>query len=274
MKWVHRIFDFYLDASVHVALAVFALVQCTVLTLDINPNDHLNYFLFLGTIICYNFVKYGVEAEKYIRLANRYHKNIQLFSLVCLLFSFYHASFLPLRVWVGIGLLVLLTGLYAVPVLPNAKNIRSWGGIKIFIVALVWAGATVLLPVITLNLKVTWDVGMETLQRFIFVLVLLIPFEIRDLSYDKAELRTVPQRYGIRKTKLLGGIASILFFLVTFLKDEISNVEIGTKGMLMVILITVLFYTRSKPPKYFASFWVESIPILWWVILLVLKPML
>ena len=151
MKRLRLVFAFYLDASIHVALAVFALVFCTGYTLHILIDGHLAYFLLFGSISCYNFVKYGVEAEKYIRVANRYHKNIQFFSLICVALSMYHAFFLPVTTWLGIGVLVLLTGLYALPVMPGAKNLRNWGGFKIFLVALVWAGTTVTLPVLAIG---------------------------------------------------------------------------------------------------------------------------
>jgi len=78
MKLLLRFFNFYLDASIHVALAVFSLVYVTTITLNISINSHLIYFIFFGTIVCYNFIKYGVEADKYFLVANPYHKNIQI----------------------------------------------------------------------------------------------------------------------------------------------------------------------------------------------------
>lgn len=266
MKWLHRILDFYLDASIHVALAVFALVQITFQTLNISRDYHLSFFIFYGSISCYNFIKYGVEAEKYVLVANPYHKGIQFLSFIALGAAFYHGCFLNFRVWVGVGVLVFLTALYALPVLPKAKNLRSWGGLKIFIVGIVWAGATVFLPVLSAETLVTWDVYIEILQRFILVLILLVPFEIRDMKYDKLELRTLPQRFGVTKTKILGSFATLLFFFLTFLKDEISSKELILKGLLFLTLGIIMYSTKRNQTKYFSSFWVESIPIFWWIL--------
>ena len=268
MKWLKRIFDFYLDASIHVAFAIYALLQVTCQTLNISYDYHLSFFIFFGSISCYNFIKYGVEAEKYILVANQYQKGIQFVSFITLGFALYHGYFLNFDVWAGVVGLVFLTGLYALPVLPKAKNLRSWGGLKIFVVALVWAGATVVLPVFSSDLSVTWDVGIETFQRFVLVLILLIPFEIRDLVYDKIELRTLPQRYGVANTKIFGGFATLVFFFSTFLLDELTSRAVVLKGVLFLILGIMMFVTKRNQSKYYASFWVEAIPILWWSLML------
>lgn len=267
MKLLHRIFDFYLDASIHVGLAVFCMIHVSILIFDIPADDHLSWFVFFGTIACYNFVKYGVEAEKYILVANRYHKNIQFASFIALGFACYHGYFLNRATWEGLGLLGLISVLYAIPFLPRNKNLRSLGGLKIFIVALVWAGATVLLPIIAAGRDMSWDVGVEILQRFILVLVLLMPFEIRDLKYDALELRTIPQRYGTAKTKNIAIIGALLFFLLTFFKKEIGVMEVVGKGIFFLVLGTFLLRTKREQSRYFASFWVEALPIFWWIIM-------
>ena len=264
MKWGSRLFDFYLDASIHVAFAVFALVQITGIMLHISISDHLSYYLFFGTIACYNFVKYGLEADKYFILANRYHKGIQIASFIALVLAVYHACFLLWETWVGICIISILTGLYALPVLPQAKNLRSLGLLKIVLVSLVWAGSTVVLPVIEAGEVLAWDFWIETIQRFIIVLLLLIPFEIRDLKYDAPSLRTLPQRTGSKNTKSIGVISATVLFFMTYLKDEISTVDSLAKAILSIGLVLTLILTKRDQPRYFASFWVESIPIAWW----------
>ncbi len=269
MNWLRRIFNFYLDASVHVAFAVFSLVRVSEIILNISGNAHLAWFLFFGTIGCYNFIKYGLEAEKYILVANHYHKNIQFFSFIAIALAFYHGYFLGFQTWAGLGCLLFFTGLYALPVLPQAKNLRSLSGLKIFVVALVWSGATVILPVLAAKHTISWDVCIESFQRFVFVLVLLAPFEIRDLMYDKPELKTLPQRFGVAQTKIFGALGAVVFFFLTFLKDDISISEVVVKGVLFLVLGSLMFITKRNQSKYFASFWVEGIPFFWWILAIV-----
>ena len=167
------------------------------------------------------------------------------------------------------GCLLFFTGLYALPVLPQAKNLRSLSGLKIFVVALVWSGATVILPVLAAKHTISWDVCIESFQRFVFVLVLLAPFEIRDLMYDKPELKTLPQRFGVAQTKIFGALGAVVFFFLTFLKDDISISEVVVKGVLFLVLGSLMFITKRNQSKYFASFWVEGIPFFWWILAIV-----
>ena len=271
MKWLKLVFDFYLDASIHVALAVFSLVLATGFIMNFEVDEHLLFSMFFGTIACYNFVKYGVEAKKYILVANRYHKNIQFVSFIALALALYHAFFLTFETWLGIGVILLLTGLYAVPILPKIANLRSLGLLKIILVAMVWAISTVLLPVIAFEKAVVWDVYIEMLQRFVLVLILLVPFEIRDLKYDSPELKTLPQRYGATHSKSFGAMAVVLFFFLTFLKDGVSLLDVIGKGILFLGLGIIMYVTKKNQSKYFASFWVEAIPIGWLGVLWLLE---
>ena len=267
MKFLKRLFDFYLDASIHVALAVYSLLQITALLFNVTLSNHLSFFVFFGTIVCYNFIKYGVEADKYILVNNRYHRNIQFFSFIGFAFGAYHGYFLSVDSWLIILILLGLTGFYALPVLPQAKNLRSLGGLKIFLVAVVWSGITVILPYTEIGKVFVWDDWVEIVQRILLVLVLLIPFEIRDLAYDKPELKTIPQRIGVAQTKIFGSFLVLFFFFLTFLKDEIAQLELIAKGMLFLILGGLMLVTKRNHSKYFASFWVEVIPIFWWFVI-------
>ncbi|WP_276492027.1 hypothetical protein [Maribacter zhoushanensis] len=267
---IKKIFDFYLDASIHVALAIFSLVHVTALTLNINVPVELYFFIFFGSISCYNFVKFGVEAEKYILVTNTYHKNIQFFSFGCLLVASYQLFFLSERVFVGLLFLAGITGLYALPVLPKHKNFRSFSGLKILIVAAVWAGTTVVLPAISvLDEKISWNVKIEAVQRFLFVLILLVPFEIRDLKYDSTALKTLPQRIGVKGTKMIGYGWSILFYAATFFKTDLDVTHVVVKTILFLLLILMLFKTELSQKKYFSSFWVEAIPLFWWLLFVI-----
>ncbi|MCM4170483.1 hypothetical protein DHD32_03240 [Arenibacter sp. TNZ] len=268
MNWLKYIFHFYLDASIHVAISVFAFIEITCVFFGLSRDNHISYLAFFGTIACYNFVKYGVEAKKYFLVANAYHKNIQAFSFIAGALALYHAYFMSFDTWIGIVVLSILTSLYAIPLLPNTKNLRNLGGLKIFIVALVWAGTTVVLPVIAANKTMDWDVGVEGVQRFLMVLILMVPFEIRDLKYDDPELKTLPQRFGFINTKVYAALGVVVFFSLTFLKDDLTYLEVISKGVVFLMLGIFMFITKRKQTPYFASFWVEAIPIFWWVCIL------
>merc|ERR1711916_295617 len=97
----------------------------------------------------------------------------------------------------------------------------------------------------------------------LLVLILILPFEIRDLQWDHKSLRTLPQLLGERNTRRLGTILSLVFFIITFLKDNLKSEEIALRLILVAILIFVLQMGKKMRSKYFVMFWIEAIPIFW-----------
>ncbi len=256
------------------ALSVVALIMVTTYFFELPANVSLLGFAFFGTIVCYNFVKYGVEAEKYLIVYNSYHKIIQVFSFLSFLPAVYFFLQLGNRMWFTILVLGLLSVLYAVPFLPKNKNLRSLGGFKIYVVALVWAGFTVILPLLEQEVSLSWDVFVLLVQRFVLVLALILPFEIRDLRWDDTRLRTMPQVLGIEKTRRWGIVLVVVFFFLTFLKDELTFVELGTRFVVSLVLIVVFVLGKNMRQKYLASFWVEGVPMFWFGILWCLEQFL
>ncbi|MDT0607897.1 hypothetical protein [Croceitalea rosinachiae] len=262
MKLFKHIFNFYLDASIHVGLAVVSFYFISVKTLETSTNTALIGFLFFGTIVCYNFIKYGVEAKKYLIISNPYHRLIQAFSFLSFFGAMYFLIYLKTELWIVIVCLVLVSALYAIPFLPRAKNLRSLCGMKTYLVALVWMGCTVLLPVKDEGLPLTWDIVVLMIQRVLVVLILLMPFEIRDLRYDDFNLKTLPQRIGVKKTKSVTYFLIIIYVGLVFLKDGLSNMIVIGELAIGVLLFYAIKLTREKQPRYFASFWVELLPIM------------
>ena len=264
MRVLRAIFDFYLDASIHVALAAWCLIRITGHTLDIPVDPYLEIFLFLSTIAVYNFIKYGVEAEKYLKVVQPYHRSIQIFSFICLAAAAYPALFLEVKVYVGLAVVALLVFLYAFPVLPRSNKLRDWGLVKIAMVGLVWSITTVFLPLLQVEASLKWDMYLEGIQRFLFVMVWMLPFEIRDLKYDDPALRTIPQRIGIQRTKMVGIILLATFMTLIGLKDELRFTAEIIKASIAILLLVLLELSREDQPKYFSSFVVEALPILWY----------
>jgi len=103
----------------------------------------------------------------------------------------------------------------------------------------------------------------------LFILVLILPFEIRDMKLDFKNLKTLPQKIGIEKTKKVGFVLLLFSLTMEFLiTTSLSNKNI----YLLISFILLLFLMRSSQnqSKFYSSFWVESLPILWWILILIL----
>lgn len=262
MGGIKKIFDFYINSSIHVALAVVALILVTDYHFQISIDLDLLAFVFFGSITAYNFIKYAGIAKLHHRSLAKNLKMLQVFSFLCFLALVYFTFQVSKGVLVVAGILGLLTLLYALPVF-NKKNLRSIAGIKVYVIALIWAGVSVLFPAVNADLEVDLNLTIEFFQRFLFVLVLLIPFEIRDLKYDAAHLRTIPQRHGTKRTKWIG---ILLLLLVLFLEifKETTTWPIFIADV-VTILLTGFFVLNSREDqyRYYSIFLVEAVPIFW-----------
>ena len=267
MKYFKIILDFYINSSIHVALAVYAFVRITELYFNLSYNEPLDYFMFYGTITGYNFVKYAGVAKLHHRSLTTHLKVIQVFSLLCFILLCYYAWQLSIRTLLLISPFGLLTLLYAIPFLSGfQKNLRSVGYLKIIVVALVWMGATVFLPVFDAQIEFSNTVGLISVQRFLLVVVLILPFDIRDVKYDAISLQTIPRKIGVKSTKKLGVTLLVVCLLLEFL---ITENTIFRKSFFLIIfmLFALLVWAKENQSKYYSSFIVEAIPVIWLVFL-------
>ncbi|MFK7832980.1 MAG: hypothetical protein AB8B52_06870 [Winogradskyella sp.] len=275
MQVLKRLFNFYLNSSIHVAFAASALVWVTLIKLGIRFDKNLVWFVFFATITGYNFVKYFGMVKFHHRSLTGWLKAIQVFSFAAFLALCYFAFYLEVETLLLISILGLVTFFYAIPVMipkrylfDDYKNLRQIGGLKVYVIALVWMFTTVVLPLVNNDMNMNLNMVIISIQRFCFVLVLMLPFEIRDLNYDSLKLATIPQKIGIKKTKIIGVLLLMLFWMLEFLKDELSeNAIIST---LMITFVTTFFmvFSNKNQSKYYSAFWVESLPIIWLLILL------
>ena len=269
MVLLRRIFDFYINSSVHVSIAVCVLMGITLMEFEIPFSFLLMSLVFFSSITGYNFVKYATVAGIRRKSLSPFLKQVQILSMISFAAMLILLMYQTAVVLSLLGLLALITFFYTVPLLKN-KNLRGLQSIKIFIVALVWSGVTVLTPIIDLYSSITIDQWISFLQRFLLVVVLTIPFEIRDLSYDQETLGTFPQKLGIRTSKVIGIVILAIVLILEYLKNTISGSY--QVSLFVICLVTCLFLIMSKEnqSKYYASFWVEGIPMVWMLVMYLL----
>ncbi|MBB1192266.1 hypothetical protein DNC80_01090 [Flavobacterium sp. SOK18b] len=268
MRYFKNIFEFYINSSIHVALSCFALVHLTYIMFHISYNTSVAFFTFFGTIVGYNFVKYDALVRS---RAVKFSAQLQwiaflsFLSLIATGYCFFHLE--KGTQIIGFVFLIIVL-LYTLPFFPNKKNARNWAGIKIYIVALCWVGVTLFLPIVNNNVEVTSFVFLVAIQRYIMIFVLILIFEIVDLKLDDPNLKTVPQQIGVQRTKQIGVVFMVLFVLLEFLSNDIRIEFLALKTGLAITTILFLVYANENRSRYYASFWVESIPVFWWLFLM------
>ncbi len=254
-----KLLNFYINSSIHVAMALSALIYSTYIQKNIPLNDTYIKCIFLGTITGYNFVKYAPITKLYHKNLSSNLRIIQLFSLgviIAFTYYFYKLSNPTKLILTSIG---LVTVLYTVPI-GIKRNLRSYTGVKIYIVAICWSLTSSITPIYTHYEHLHFDDFLLFIQHFIFVSALIIPFDIRDLNYDPKKLRTLPQVLGIRKAKILSILLFVGFYIIDSYRRGIVN---SFDSLITMLLFTTLVYLQDhqKNSNYYCALYIEAVPI-------------
>jgi hypothetical protein len=248
MTLLRKILNFYIQSSIHVGIAVFCLVQ-----LSVSQWSSYSLLVLFGTIVGYNFLKYfeWFVSGKYLQ--SKFVGVIILTVLAALAFGWF---FFEQEVTIQMHLLIALGFVFLYPFT------RKIGWLKPFYVSVVVSFVTVYIP-----LKGSSDAGWIFLHRFFLLASVMIPFEIVDSTTDSVSLKTLPQWFGIVRTKQIGYVLVVLFCI--FSNYTPYNFYFST--VIGVSSVAAIYFSSEKKSWYYTSFWVESLPIVWWLLLMVLQ---
>lgn len=262
MLIIKKSFDFYIKSSFHLGICVICLYLVNVLKHDIEVDYLIITFLFSSTIIVYNFIKYGYNLQNYSKAKISVLKMIQFLSFFCGFALIYTLFFLKFYTLLFGTFLFFICILYVFPMGNSKLNFRNLSKVKLFLVAFCWSASTVFLPLIENGLNNYYFTLIFSFQIFFLVIIYTIPFEIRDLHKDSIELQTIPQIFGIKKSKNICYYLIIVFSLLSFINSGfVANFL--SDIILSIILFFIVYITKKNQSKYFSSFWVESVPIYW-----------
>lgn len=257
MQKLKQLFWLYVAGSFHVAFAVIAFTLISFLYLE-KPIS-LKYIIgvYFATISIYNFLKYFNLF--YVKMPiSRFYKLLFVGSILTLMISVWCLIGLNKNVHIGFFILFGVVLFYAFPV--TTLNIRHFAILKIFAVAVVWTGITLCIPLLLTYNKIVFSNLGIILERFLWVFLLMIPFELRDFNEDK-NIKTLVHILGVKKLKWLGYLIILILFIVVIINYKISSIYflINAIGLLLM----VFFIKRSclNQNLYFSSFWVEALPI-------------
>ncbi len=267
MRKLIKIFDFYISSNTHVAIATACFVWITSYHFSGKIIDHSAVFAFFSTILAYQFIRIfentPLRAKAFIKRIKKQTSSVLFINLVSLIGVSYYGLKIGLsNFWVLVPSLFITIG-YAIPffkINDRLCSLRTYPSIKIFSIALVWSIHTVIFPL----QEQLYDpqVWLLFIQRFFLVIVLTIPFDIRDMSMDSPFLQTLPQKIGVLNSKKTGVFYLTLFLFLSFLKQPFSTYVLLSDIIIFVSSLIFLVLASEYQSKYYASFWVESVPVL------------
>lgn len=266
-----KLFDFYIFSNTHVALGAFCFVKVTLLPYGL-VELNTPFFVFFSTILSYNFIRF-LNVPKVKNWFSDWYvdqkKYLILLSAMSMLGCFY---FLFKLNWNAVFVLipfVLITSFYGMNISNKSLSLRKIPRLKIFLIAFCYAGVTVLFPLVQNGVEIGLSMVVLFVQRFLFVLLITLPFDIRDVEFDADELKTLPQYLGIRKSKIIGFVLMLFILLLEWFFIDKGPYQLVILLLVLLISTTFLYFSRVEQSKYYSSFWVEAMPIVWYLLLMI-----
>jgi len=261
-----RVFNFILSHSIFVAFCAVALAYQTVLLLHLSANIYLYGFIFFATTCSYNFYwllsKYSLRTD--IPLTGFFKKEADEIVLLILSLAGLIICFLNLHLsYYIIIVAAALTGLYAVPLLPFnfVKFTRKAGVLKTTLLAFTWSYVTVFIPLQKTSFMLTEIEFFILTRRFLFMLMLCILFDNRDIAVDKIRgLRSLATDLSAKTMRYLIYSIFLILFATNFL-FRYYGISVAQSIALQISTIALLityYYSTKKQGYLFYYFVVDG----------------
>lgn len=266
-----KIIGIFFFGSIFISLCAVALCIETNLLLHL-PLNSISFYLFVfgATLLQYNLhylfkITASVQSGRFNwSEQNRYvYKLLIAFAIALIMYSLFSFQFRQLPVLVLFGIIAFV---YSFPILPfkNKKRIKDFGLLKIITLALLWTLVTVWFPVEDLILS---DLSLQLifLRRFVFIFLLCLLFDIRDIDSDKKEnIKTLAVKLGIETSYRLCFILLLIFIVLSVIQLVNNNNLVELVAMLLSAAATamVILYTRRNKSDYVYMVGVDGMMLL------------
>lgn len=285
IKYFQKPLDFLLFGNIFISLGAVAQGLVTYHLLGFAPSWVVLSFLFLSTLLTYNFsilIQHPKNPDqskhRRVRWIFRNYKLNVVFTIlaaIALIPLFFMLSFKSQLLNVFLGILSLG---YAMPLFKSKNKkfgLRNIPGLKLFLIALVWAFSSVLMPYFQVQESQSLNISfinlvILTVKRFLFVVAITIPFDIRDMFQDKVfELKTIPTIFGEKKAYLFCQLMLIAYMVLLFLFRN-KGFDPDFFGLAFTVILSgwLIFQSKWEKNEYYYFFYLDGTLILQYAMLL------
>jgi 4-hydroxybenzoate polyprenyltransferase len=230
--------------NIFIGLCATMLCLQTFVFFDRKASYPLLFFVFFATLALYNLHSIVALAGQKTKPHPRYrivyeHLNaVRALTLLAMIGMAICAIGLPISLLLQLVLISFPSLLYILPIIAG-KRLRDISILKIFILAIIWALVTVLLPFDYFGNEYDSRLGLLLAERVIFVFAIAIAFDIRDMEFDKTlDVKTIPIAVGKFSSFLLAGILLISWaILVHFIYMPLTAILLNVIALLSIGLI-------------------------------------
>lgn len=236
-----------------ISLGAASFLIFSFLVLNSEVNWYSVVFTFASTLLMYNLQRlHKLQYQELDFMNMRHiwiseHKNrIQYVVIGCGFLLVALVPFFSIHTILGLALLGIISFFYSYP--TKRGNLRSVAGFKIFLIAFVWS-ATVF--VFTSD----WVIVMADIilfaHNFLFILAITIPFDIRDLDFDKKKYKTIPQVLGEFASRILASTLMVISFII--LTFQLGEFSIFLSLVYGIFALLCFYATSTRKELYFSG---------------------
>lgn len=264
MRWLH----FILSHSIFISICAAALCFQTYQLLHISASLYVYGLVFFATLSSYNFYWLISNYDFSFNAGDLRNYFIERFSNMFILliagsgmaFCLY---FLP-AVMPAALVAVFLTILYSIPLWPVKKLAfaRKAGFLKTGLLAFTWTFVTVMIPVQQDVSVSVFAVGLLFTARFLFMLMLCVIFDSRDIHVDKIRsLSSLATDVSRKSLRLIMSVVFICYLIAGFILRYYFDDNAQLIAFLITGLMTLLVYRLSlkKQGYFFYYFLVDGL---------------
>lgn len=274
MSFFRDVAGFFIYSSLWIGLCAVAQTFYTADLLKLPGHPNLNYIIcvFSGTVSIYSahhlmgLRSPRIQASSLQAFISRKKNLITVIGLLAGIVAAYTFITLPQPEYLLLLIIPAVVSLaYVFPVM-GGQRVRDVGGLKIILVALIWAWIVVGVPVMT-SPESSWSIfGFAFGERLLFLLAATIPFEIRDLHADKQqEIGSLPASVGVRNSKLLALLSLNLSACINILAIVLGYFPVSLTlpySVFFIFCLTLIAFTDQRRQEYYFSGMVDGSMIL------------
>ncbi len=267
MFFLLKLLKFFVEKNLVVATSALCLYKITEHLFDFNSN-YISYFIFFSTLCAYSYMAQFQKLNiNHSILSNK--SNTLLSSKSIFLLSAFITSCLLFIL--NFKLLILITPVIIICLLYPVKFqlyntiicIRSIPYLKIILISLVWSYMTMLMPILYFSYEINHVVIDFFFQRFLFILVIAIPFDMRDMNIDT--IKTIPNVFGINNSKKLAFFCLLIIELLLIINviSKVISLNLFLALFLTIELTSlVIYFSHNKKSLIFYGIIVEGLSII------------
>jgi 4-hydroxybenzoate polyprenyltransferase len=288
MKMLVSAFRFLVFSNIYVSLCAATFTAKTALLLYGNNGDaKVIALVFFATLFLYGFHRIYHRSkmlpeernEERHHWADEHKAAYYIITGVSFVAAAVLMFYMPVMVWVLLIPVGILGLGYSLPVIPTKsgwKRLRDISWLKILWISLAYAWLTTFIPV-AYHSGVTNlfnpDVLCVFARSFLFVFVLVIPFDIRDVAHDsKNGIKSLPVLLGVKFTLRIAMWFLMVFVFVVLLQFQYFHLSSKAATALCISALEVAIVvplSRPNRPDLFYPLAIETSMIFHWAVIFI-----